>query len=204
MILRIIKIAFNELQYWLYDIIKYIPGNIGIILRYNLYKHLFAGCGKNVNISQGCHIRDFKNISIGSNLGLGPISRIYAAGMGNERIEIGDNVSFNSNVMVNADIGGNIQIGDNVMIGPNVVLRTSNHKYSDAEVPMIKQGHTSGYIIIGEDVWIGANAVILPKVNIGKGAIVGAGAVVTKNVEEFSIVAGVPAIMISKRTRESE
>ena len=66
-------------------------------------------------------------------------------------------------------------------------------------MPIISQGMTDGEIIIGNDVWIGSNAVILPNCTIGEGAIIGAGAVVTNDIESYSIVAGVPARFIKKR-----
>lgn len=199
MISKLPKLIFLEFRYWLFDLLRIMPGNLGVTLRYTVYKGLFARCGKNISVSQGCHIRDFKKIVLGNNIMFGLNSQIYSAGNGNERIEIGDNVSLNSNVMINADIGGCIRIGNNVLIGPNVVLRASNHKFLDRNTPIIQQGHEPGYIIIEDDVWIGANAVILPDVTIGKGAVVGAGAVVTKDVKPYSIVGGVPAHEISIR-----
>ena len=101
--------------------------------------------------------------------------------------------------MINADCGGFIEIGDNCLIGPNVVLRTSNHVFSDRNVPIREQGHIPGRIIIRDDVWIGANVVLLPDVSVGRGAIIGAGSVVTKNVDDYAIVAGVPAKQIGSR-----
>ena len=103
--------------------------------------------------------------------------------------------------MINADCKGEIIIEDNVSIGPNVVMRASGHRYEDLHVPIRLQGHHKGKIIIRDGVWIGANAVILPNVTIGKGAIVGAGAVVTKDVDDFDIVGGVPAKKIASRIK---
>jgi galactoside O-acetyltransferase len=87
-----------------------------------------------------------------------------------------------------------------VLIAQNVVLRASDHEYSDIDIPINQQGHTGGQIIIGNDCWIGANAVIARNVKIGDHSIVAAGAVVTKDVEPFAIVGGVPAKLIRKRT----
>ena len=110
------------------------------------------------------------------------------------KIIIGSNVTFNSNVMINARGKGKIIIGDNVLIGPNVVLRSSNHSFHTTKIPVIDQGMTEGDIIINDDVWIGSNAVILPNCEIGKGVIVAAGAVVTSDVESYTVVGGVPEI----------
>ena len=106
---------------------------------------------------------------------------------------------MNFNVMINADCGGYIEIRDNVLLGPNVVIRASNHAYSRTDIPIKQQGHIAGRIILHEDVWLGANVVILPNVEIGKGSIVAAGSVVTKNVGDYSIVGGVPAELIEMR-----
>ena len=189
----------RELQNWIAGIFDLIPGGIGYKLRYSFYRNKFAKCGINVVIPQGCHFRRGNNISIGSTVGFGLDNKIYASGTGNERIEIGDNVFFNSNVMINADIGGRVKIGNNVLIGPNGVIRASNHIFRDPTVIIMNQGHDPGTIVIEDDVWIGANVVILPNITVGKGSIIGAGSVVTKDVDPYSVVAGVPAKKIADR-----
>jgi len=78
-------------------------------------------------------------------------------------------------------------------------MRTSNHIYDRTDIFITEQGHTKGKIEIEEDVWLGANVMILPGVHIGKGAIVGAGAVVTKNVPSMAIVVGNPAKILKFR-----
>jgi acetyltransferase-like isoleucine patch superfamily enzyme len=85
------------------------------------------------------------------------------------------------------------------LIGQNVVIRAANHRYDDPFVPIHKQGWVGGNIAIGNDVWIAANAVILPGVTIGDGAVVAAGAVVTRNVPAFEVWGGVPASFIKRR-----
>ncbi|MBW2561916.1 MAG: acyltransferase [Deltaproteobacteria bacterium] len=130
---------------------------------------------------------------------LGPFNRIHAAGDGSECLVLGDRVKTNANVMINSDMSGCIEIGNAVIIGPNVVIRASSHQFADCSRPISDQGHTPGRIVVCDDVWIGANAVLLPNVTIGCGAIVAAGAVVTKDVEEYAIVAGVPAKRIGTR-----
>lgn len=112
-------------------------------------------------------------------------------------VTFGERVSLNRNTMITAKAP--ITIGNHVLIGPNVVINSGNHGYASKETPMDSQGHTLSPICIEDDVWIGANAVILSGVTLGKGCIVGAGAVVTKDVEPYSIVGGVPAKKISER-----
>jgi galactoside O-acetyltransferase len=95
--------------------------------------------------------------------------------------------------------GGSIVVCFQTAIGPGTVVRASNHKFDDRNVPIMDQGHIPGRIVIEDDVWIGANCVITPDVVIGHGAVVGAGAVVTKDVPPFAVVGGVPAKVIGWR-----
>lgn len=183
----------RELQEWVESVLKDIPGGIGERFRYFYFRNKFACCGCGVTIPSGCIFHGCSNIYLGDTIGFGISTQLYASGFGEEFLKIGSRVFFNSNVMINADHGGRIQIGNDVLIGPNVVIRSSNHKFRDRTVPILSQGHMSGKIVVDDDVWIGANVVILPGVKIGKGAIIGAGAVVTKNVSPYSIAVGVPA-----------
>lgn len=194
-----IKIIRDEIIAWFNHVLIWMPGRIGSRLRYFFYKNGFSNCGKTVFIDIGCYIRELKNIFTGHKLCLGMFCEIYASGGQGERIEIGDNVTMNSRAMINADCAGFIKIGNNVIMGPNIILRASNHRFDRRAVPVREQGHEAGRIVIGDDVWFGANVVVLPNVTIGRGAIVGAGAVVTKDVKEYTIVAGVPAKEIGVR-----
>lgn len=92
--------------------------------------------------------------------------------------------------------------GDNVMIAPGVTITTVGHPLS----PKGRREHRgiAKEVHIGNDVWIGANAVILPGVTIGDGTVVGAGAVVTKDIPPMSVVAGVPAKVIKMIEEQSE
>lgn len=194
------KTLNKEIETQVRYFLSWIPGGIGSRMRYYYYKKRFQNLGRGVNLSVGCIIRGEKRISLGEGVGLGVFCQLYAgSGNGDEYIEIGDHTLTNSNVMINADINGEIIIGENVIIGPNVVLRASNHFYEKKNVLIKNQGHRSGRIIVGDDVWFGANAVILPNVQIGTGAVIGAGSVVTKDVPAYSIVAGVPSQKIGNR-----
>lgn len=197
----LLKIAY-ELSQWLSYPLIWMPGVVGVNLRKFVYKRVFFKCGYSLDISKGCYISDYKNIILGNNINIGINAQIYAGK--DSKILIGDNLKANSNIMINADCGGYIEIGDNVLIGPNVVLRASNHIFIDKDIPIHQQGHEVGQIIINDDVWLGSNVVVLPNVEIGKGSVVGAGAVVTKNVDEYSIVGGVPAIAIGFRGESVE
>ena len=78
-------------------------------------------------------------------------------------------------------------------------MRTANHNYFDLNIPIRYQGHTTGYIHIKRDVWIGSNVVILKDVTIGEGSIIAAGSVVNKDIPPFTIAGGVPIKIIKKR-----
>lgn len=109
-----------------------------------------------------------------------------------KNITIGKNVFFNTGCSFQ-DRGG-IRIGDGSMIGMNVTISTLNHG-----LPLEKRHTTfSSPVIIGNNAWIGSNATILPGVTIGNNAVVAAGAVVSKEVPENAVVAGVPAKVVKK------
>lgn len=92
-----------------------------------------------------------------------------------------------------------ILIGSHVMIADAVSIRDTDHVFEEVSLPMVRQGIVSSSVVIEDDVWIGGGATILKGVHIGKGAIIAAGAVVTKDVAPYSIVGGVPAKLIRRR-----
>ncbi|UPQ85122.1 sugar O-acetyltransferase [Ignavigranum ruoffiae] len=115
-----------------------------------------------------------------------------------KHIKIGKNVFINTACMFQ-DQGG-IEIGDGVLIGHNVMMATLNHSMSAKNrANMIPKP-----IKIGNNVWIGAKATICPGVEIGEGAVIAAGAVVTRNVEKHTVVGGVPARLIKRIENEEE
>ena len=116
-----------------------------------------------------------------------------------KNIYIGNNVYIGRNAEFHAGENSKIVIGNDTFFGPSVYIDTHMHNFSRTDIPMNQQGRNEKDVLIGNDVWIGAKAVVLSGVEIGNGAIVGAGAVVTKNVEPYTIVGGVPARPIRKR-----
>ncbi len=106
------------------------------------------------------------------------------------RIFIGRGVEFN--------IRERVEVGDDTMIASGVKIIDHDHGIG-IEKPMRMQGMTSAPIVIGQDVWVGANAIILKGVHLGRGSIVAAGAVVTKSVPEMEIWGGVPSKKIGER-----
>ena len=133
-------------------------------------KLMLNHCGKNVNIEKGAQFSH--NISLGDNSGIG----------------------------VNAFISPYVTIGNDVMMGPECMMYSTNHNFERTDIPMWKQGFSKEQpIVIEDDVWIGGRVIILGGVRVGKGSIIGAGSVVTKDVEPYSIVGGNPAKLIRKR-----
>ncbi len=94
---------------------------------------------------------------------------------------------------------GGVWIGNDVYTGPMVQIVAVNHVYDDPARPMRQQGITAKGIVIEDDVWIGANAVVLDGVTIGRGSVIGAGAVVAKDIPPYSIAVGAPAKPIKDR-----
>lgn len=123
-------------------------------------------------------------------------SYLYANEGGN--LSIGSYCSFNHNVLIGA-ASGEIVIGNDVLIGPNVVLRASDHEFADASVPIRKQGHRRGKIVIGDNVWLAANVIVTSGVTIGSGCVVGAGSVVTSDLPSMTVCVGNPARPIRSR-----
>lgn len=117
-----------------------------------------------------------------------------------EHIHIGSNVRITMDCCVWAEKNSKIVIGDNVLIGPGVKIFTGNHGISDNGIPITFQERVEADIIIGNDVWIGANSVITSGVKLNDGAIIAAGAVVTKDVPAKAIFGGVPAKLIKYRS----
>lgn len=87
------------------------------------------------------------------------------------------------------------------MMGPDVVILTHTHNIERADIPMRFQGFRVAKVTIGNDVWIGMRSIIMPGVKIGNGVVIGAGAVVTKDIPDYAVVGGVPAKIIRFRNR---
>ena len=133
---------------------------------------MFDSCGRDVNVEAGADFGKGKGIAIGDRSGIG----------------------------IRARLDSPVSIGNDVMMGPDVLIFTRNHRFSRLDVPMIEQGSTDPQgVVIGNDVWIGERAIILPGVVIGDGAIVGAGAVVREAVPPLAIAIGNPAQVVDYR-----
>src|SRR5215217_2606899 len=164
-----------------------------LVLYYALVKNLpssYFPMGKWINLFR-IHVLK-KLITVGQHT---TIQSGFRFGMKNVMV-IGDNCQINEDVYIQS-----ASIGNYVLIAQNVSILAVTHHFKSLELPIIMQGSTeASQVIIKDDVWIGRNAIIMPGIVIEKGAIIGAGAVVTKNVPAYAIVGGVPSKIIRYRT----
>ena len=115
-------------------------------------------------------------------------------------IELGNNNYFNSNCKIVAL--QSIKIGDNNLFGPNSTIVDHNHRYEDSFLPICKQGYVKKEIVIGSDVWIGANVTICAGTVIGDHVVIGANSVVSKSIIQPGVYAGCPAKKIKEKASE--
>jgi acetyltransferase-like isoleucine patch superfamily enzyme len=134
-------------------------------------------------------------LEVGANALLEP--GVWITAPGTARVKIGEGTFLNMGVMVAAE--QLVEIGDHCMLANGCFVTDSSHRFDDPDKPITWQGFESkGPTRIGDNCWLGANAVVTSGVNIGERCVVGANSVVTKNIEAFSVVAGAPATVIRK------
>lgn len=107
-------------------------------------------------------------------------------------VTIGDH----TRIGIHCTVIGPVCIGNHVNLAQGITVTALNHNYQDVTQRIDEQGVSTSPVVISDDVWIGANAVILPGVTIGRHAVVAAGAVVTKDVPDYCVVGGVPARVV--------
>ncbi len=173
--LKISQILALTLYYGLAQFLPNYPFLMGKKFRGFLGNILFKNSEKNINVEKRAYFGLGNDIKIGKNSGIGIRANIYGIGG-----------------------GGKLIIGKNVIMAPDVCILTLKHNYENTKIPKNEQEIETSTIIIEDDVWIGTHAIILPNIKIGKGAVIGAGAVVTKNVADYSVVGGVPAKLIKQ------
>ena len=137
-------------------------------------------------------------INVGENCMIDAFVKIKCAG-GTENVSIGNRTFINSGTVIYT--GNGVVIGNDVLIAANCTLAPVNHEFEDRKRPIIDQGFqpSKGGITIEDDVWIGANTVILDGAKIGKGCVVGANSLVNKELEAYDIYAGTPCKKMGER-----
>lgn len=157
---------------------------------------LGASIAPKVRIGAHCELTRPRNVTLGRRSVL-EASVVLKLVEPSARIRAGENVFIGRGTLF--DIAGEVMIGDGTLIAPGCFITDHNHGINADSLiwqqPCVQKG-----VRIGADVWLGAKVIVLPGVTIGDGAVVAAGAVVTRDVEPMSIVAGVPARPIGTRT----
>lgn len=165
-------------------IIQYPDTQFGFWMRSLYWRYVHKTIGKNTVIHRG--------------------AKIGLKGM----VEIGHDCMIDEYVTIAAGESKGIFLGNHIMIAKNAFLRTANHEFNDRSKPMSEQGHRFKVInymnkeysiVVEDDVWIAVNAVILTGSHIGKGSIIGAGAVTRGYIPPYSIVVGNPGVIIGQR-----
>ncbi len=196
-----------------------IPGGLGILLRKKLYPLLLGTSGRGLIIGRNVVLRHPAKIQLHDNVTIDDNTLVDGRGSGDDSVVIEDNVIVNRNCMIQTKAGSirigkrttvgsnsvivsmsGVELGNTVMIAGGCYISAGSYHVDNNESAVMDQGaYSKGPIRISDNCWIGTSAVILDGVNIGEGAVVGAGAVVTKDVPAGAIVAGVPAKVIRMR-----
>jgi galactoside O-acetyltransferase len=177
--------------WWFFRVFPSVFG--GNLLRRIFYSKFFKH--RKFAIPDNVTISGIEQIKIGEIFRVCPYVKLIVEDKG--AIQVGNNFFANYNTFIYAN-GDSINIGNDCLIGPDVLIINNNHQISPHELIRVQECIKSR-IIIGNDVWIGAKAIILPGVTIGDGAVIAAGTVVNKDVEPYTVVAGIPAKFIKKR-----
>lgn len=162
-----------ELEGWLFALVAWMPGAAGFLSRHTILKCLAKSVGGFTWIQPRVTIVHAHKLSVGRFFGV------------------------NSGTYINA-IGG-ITMGNHVLIGSNVTISSGRHPLEDTHPPIFARETIPLPIVIEDDVWIGAGAVIMPGVTLRKGTVVGANSVVTKDTEQYGVFVGAPARKVKTR-----
>jgi acetyltransferase-like isoleucine patch superfamily enzyme len=187
-------------------------------LRHKRWQLSFEELGANADIQPTAHFEYAAKIRAGNGCSFARQSLVRANTAEGMCIRLGDNVSIRENALVSANQGhvsigdhswvgansvihgnGGVDIGSHVLIASHCVINTVSHNFDRTDTPMSRQGLNTDPVVIEDDVWLGTGAVILQGVRVGRGSIVGAGAIVTKSLPPYSIALGVPARVTGNR-----
>lgn len=185
------------------------------VLRGIAYRTILGGIGSSCLMEEDVRFQVAKRIFLGDRVFVGQYS--YLDG-GTSFLRLGDDVHLarfctlragergisvhrgaSINIRCFLDGNGGVEIGADTLLSPGVQVISGNHVFDDPNVRIRFQGTTYGKVSIGEDCWLGTNVVVVPGVTVGRGSVVGAGAVVTKDIPEFSVALGVPAKVVGHR-----
>jgi acetyltransferase-like isoleucine patch superfamily enzyme len=195
------------------------PGGIGFLLRKMVYPRMFRACGRGLIIGRNVVIRNPQNMVLGEQVTIDDNCLIDARGAGADGLVLEDGVIVNRNSMIQAKTGP-IRLGARTSIGCNSVIvsmdgvvlgeavltaggcyvSAGSYRFDDLEAAVMDQpAYSKGPIHIGAKSWLGTAVVVLDGVRIGQGAVIGAGAVVTKSIPDYAVAIGAPARVIRIR-----
>ncbi len=198
------------------------PTVFGCLLRSSVYHPVLGALGRRCVIESGVRFLHSRRVFLGDRVfvgersfwDVGPSSAAIRIGADShigrgavlrtqrDEITVGRNVNISTYALLYCY--GGIEIGDDCMIAQHVEIVGGTHNYDDVSTPMRRQGRSPSRIVIGPDCWIGSHAIIMGDATIGRGSIIGAGAVVHKDIPEYSIAVGLPARVVRKRGTASD
>ena len=199
-----------------------LPGALGLLLRQKLTRGLLGSCGRKpalgtdvvfrhpkrirlgdtVVIDDGCCFDAYTDgdvgISVGDRCMFGRGTRLSSK---QGKITIGSDCGFGAGITIHSALEGEVSIGNKCIFAGHAYIGGGQYNMDRTDIPIVDQGHRSGLkLVMGDNCWVGANASIVNGVTLGRDAVVAAGAVVTKDVPDFAVVAGVPARVIRMRS----
>jgi acetyltransferase-like isoleucine patch superfamily enzyme len=198
---------------------SWVPGALGLALRRLSYRLVLGSVGRNVTFGQGVVLRHPWKIHLGDDVTVDDLVVLDAKGTANRGIRIGNDVFLGRATILSCK-DGDITLGDHVNIGfqseifsgsqvtvgayglfaAYTYLVGGGHAFDDVGVPVIRQARVSKGITLGENVWLGAGVKVMDGVRLGRDVVVGAGAVVTTDLPDGAVAAGVPAKVVRPRS----
>jgi acetyltransferase-like isoleucine patch superfamily enzyme len=168
---------------------------------------IFGKYGRNVYIFPGGRIVRPQFISIGDNVRIGKNTDIYVHPKDRNSkeyvLKIGNNVHIGNYNIIGAR--NSIVLEENILLGPRVIIIDHTHRYEDVDVPVkVQPVIEEGTVRLERDCWVGANVFILPNVTIGRHAVIGANAVVNRDIPPYSVAVGAPAKVIKRYDFDSK
>ena len=163
-------------------------------------RNQFKEFGKDSLLAPGVKLQTTKYVSVGKGTSIMSHCIIETCPTSDDKpdLRIGDNVSIGEYSHITC--ANKVTIGNGVLTGRFVLITDNSHgnntKYNADIAPLAREIHSNGPVYIGDNVWIGDKVTILPNVTIGKGSIIAANAVVTKDIPDYSVAAGIPAKVI--------
>lgn len=212
---RLSRLLLHEL---VVTLTSWVPGALGLVLRRLAYPLLLGAVGRNVVFGQGTVLRHPAKIRLGHGVVVDDLVVLDAKGDANRGIVVGDGVFLGRGTILSCK-NGDITLGDHVNIGFHseifsgssvevgryglfaayTYLVGGGHEFQASDRAVVEQPRVSRGIVLGENVWLGAGAVVLDGIRIGRDVVVGAGAVVAADLPEGAVAVGVPARVVRKR-----